>query len=431
MLVIPLSQRSRDFLIYVRRETVQTLDWAGDPKKTYEHGPLGERLTPRKSFAIWKETVRGRSLPWSDADRRLAEALRIAVVEVLLFHSELLADERARAALRQRVLNQELNHRVKNILAVIQSLMAQQPAPDAPVESYAATLRGRIQALAHAHDQVVRDEDGGRLADLLAAELGPYRAGSEAIAIEGPGVMLDARAFTVMALVIHEMATNAAKYGALSRPNGRLAIRWALEPSGACRMEWRESGVGDVVAPRTRGFGSTLVERTLAFDLGGESRLRFESDGVVADFLLPAGCVSAVAAAAIPAPAVAPVTPQPDAAPAQGARVLLVEDQILIAMALESELVDAGYRVAGIAGTVASALRLIETAAPDLAVLDISLGREQSFPVARALMARGVHFVFATGYGADLALPDEFSAVPVVEKPYAMADLLAKLRPAV
>lgn len=430
VLMIPLSQRSRDFLIYFRRETVHTLDWAGDPNKTYESGPLGDRLTPRKSFAIWKETVRGRSLPWSDADRRLAEALRISVVEVLLFNSEMLADERNRAAIRQRVLNQELNHRVKNILAVIQSLVAQHPARGDGVEAYAAALRGRVQALAYAHDQVVRDGNGGRLADLLAAELGPYRTQEAEIRIDGPAVLLDARAFSVMALVVHEMATNAAKYGALSRPEGRLTVAWSLDDAGACHILWQESGLTGVKAPSARGFGSSLVERALPFDLGGESRLNFHPEGVTAEFLLPARVVSVVAPPDEPAERVpdAVVSPLPAPGHGGGARVLLVEDQVLIAMSLEAELKDFGYEVPGIAADVATALRLIEAESPDLAVLDVNLGREDSLPVARVLQARGVHFVFATGYGADFELPEEFAGVPVVDKPYQLDDVLRKLR---
>ena len=98
---------------------MQTIEWAGNPDKSYATGPLGDRLTPRKSFAIWKETVRHQAQPWTEADREIAEAMRAATVEVVLRHNELMTEERAKAAVRQRMLNEELNHRVKNILAVI------------------------------------------------------------------------------------------------------------------------------------------------------------------------------------------------------------------------------------------------------------------------------------------------------------------------
>ncbi|RYE60561.1 MAG: GAF domain-containing protein, partial [Hyphomicrobiales bacterium] len=219
MLVVPLSQRPRDFLFFFRKELVHTLDWAGNPDKTYETGPLGDRLTPRKSFAIWKETVHLQSSPWTEQERQIAEAARSALVEVILQHSELLADERAKAEVRQRMLNEELNHRVKNILAVIRSLVNLPTDDGETLEHYVGSLRGRIQALSLAHDQVVRGEGGGALRDLLEAELLPYRGASDAIDLDGPHVWMDARAFSIMALVLHELSTNAAKYGARIHPH--------------------------------------------------------------------------------------------------------------------------------------------------------------------------------------------------------------------
>ncbi|MTH64220.1 GAF domain-containing protein [Paracoccus sp. DK608] len=427
-LIIPLSRRPRDFLFYFRREAEQTLDWAGDPNKTYETGPLGDRLTPRKSFAIWKETVREKSHPWSEADCRFAEALRISVVEVLLFNSELLADERSRAAVRQRVLNQELNHRVKNILAVIRSLVSQKQQPGDTLESYTEALRGRIQALAHAHDQVIRDENGGLLRDLLRAELGPYSAKREGIHLTGPNVALDSRAFSVMALVLHEMATNAAKYGALSQRGGALSVSWTILPCGDCQIRWQETGVPGVRAPETTGFGSDLIRRSLPFDLGGESELSFASDGLLAQFRLPARFARALSDTGAPEETALPAALSGPSGMLEGRRVLLVEDQVLIAMSLEAELTDHGMVVLGVAPSVKKALAMIEQDAPDLAVLDLNLRHETSVPIAEALMARGIPFVFATGYGRDIDLPDSFDAVPVVQKPYQVQDILKAFR---
>lgn len=431
VLIVPLSQRARDFLFYFRPEAVQTLNWGGDPNKTYQTGPLGERLTPRKSFAIWKETVRHRSQPWSEADRSFAEALRIAVVEVLLFNSEVLADERTRAAVRQRVLNQELNHRVKNILAVIRSLVSQRPAEGETLASYIEALRGRIQALAHAHDQVVRDENGGLLRALVQAELGPYSANQDRIAIDGPELALDARAFSVMALVLHELATNAAKYGALSRPAGRLSIAWRLEPGGDCLLEWRETGVSGLTVPDRTGFGSSLVKDAVPYDLGGESRLDWREDGVEARFALPARFVRQAAAGPAVRKMGIPVVPvRPSHHALFGRRVLLVEDQLLIALSLEADLKDRGLIVTGVAANAAAALDMIQSDPPELAVLDVNLRHENSFGVAEALQDRGVPFVFATGYGREFDPPARFAKVPVVDKPYHINDVLSRLQEA-
>ncbi|MTE00033.1 GAF domain-containing protein [Paracoccus sp. YIM 132242] len=425
VMVVPLSRRPRDFMFYFRKEAVQTLDWGGDPNKTYETGPLGDRLTPRKSFAIWKETVRDKCHPWSEADCRFAEALRIAVTEVLLFNSEVLADERSRAEVRQRVLNRELNHRVKNILAIIQSLVNRKPPEGETLQGFAGSLRGRIQALAYAHDQIVRDDDEtGLLGDLLAAELGPYAGEGRAIRLDGPAVALDGRAFSVMALILHEMATNAAKYGALSRASGHLSVAWHVDDAGNCHIDWTEDGLEGLVPPARSGFGSALVEQSLPFDLGGESRIAFRPTGVAARFMLPARFVRHAGVPAAPhADRAAPAT----AAPRPGRRVLLVEDQTLIALSLEAELQDHGLEVSGRAASVEAALEMIDHDPPDLAVLDVNLADETSLPVAERLRGRGIPFVFATGYGSDFDLPAGFSDVPVATKPYQVHDILRKL----
>ncbi len=417
MLVVPLSQRPRDFLFFFRKELVHTLDWAGNPDKVYEVGPLGDRLTPRKSFAIWKETVRHESAPWTDHERKFAEATRIALVEVTLQHSERLADERAKAAVRQRMLNEELNHRVKNILAVIRSLVVHPTGDGETLENYAATLRGRIQALSLAHDQVVRNDGGGALSDLLRAELMPYWGEGDRIALDGPPVWMDGRAYSIMALVLHELSTNAAKYGALSAAGGRLEIGWDLSDVGACTLRWSENGGPPVRPPSRRGFGSILIDRSIPFDLGGEARVDYLADGVRAEFVLPSRFVSLRAEnREVKEEMAAPVKPR--ALDLSGKRALLVEDQLLIAIDLEQILEDIGVQVAGTLTSPPDALAFLARETPDFAILDINLGHETSEAIARELLTRGTPFLFATGYGDDGAIPDDLSHITVVRKPF-------------
>lgn len=418
MLVIPLSQRPRDFLFFFRKEVVHTLDWAGNPDKIYEVGPLGDRLTPRKSFAIWKETVRLQSTPWTEGERKFAEAIRAALVEVILQHSELLADERSKAEVRQRMLNEELNHRVKNILAVIRSLVGHPTKNGETLENYVISLRGRIHALSHAHDQVVRSEGGGALRDLLEAELMPYRGDGGRIAIEGPAIWMDARAYSIMALVLHELSTNAAKYGALSANRGHLAVTWHLDEVGACRLRWSESGGPRVVAPSRRGFGTVLIDRSIPYDLGGESDVEYAPDGLKASFLIPSRFVTERS------PAVSAVTQPPrDAAHSEpvnleGRTALIVEDQLLIAMDLQQLLESAGMNVLGTVTSCREALDFIRETRPDISVLDVNLGDETSEAVATHLREAGISFLFATGYGDDGAIPANFPDTPIVRKPY-------------
>ena len=427
MLVIPLSQRPGDYVFFFRKEVVQTLEWAGNPEKSYETGPLGDRLTPRKSFAIWKETVRHQSVPWTEQERLFGEAARAALVGVILEHSELLADERAKAEVRQRMLNQELNHRVKNILAVIKSLVTNPTVRGETLENYVEALRGRIQALAVAHDQVIRGEGGGGLADLLNAELSPYRSDTATIELQGPNVWMDARSFSIMALVLHELSTNAAKYGALSRPGGRLSVSWSVDGVGACDIHWAESDGPVVRPPSRRGFGTVLIDRSIPFDLGGESNVDYNPEGLTAQLRIPPRYISIRGEKPVPASIVA-ASAAPPSADLAGKRALIVEDQMLIALELEQILEDAGLNVvATLTSPRESIAYLSENDLPDVAILDVNLGDDTSEQIAEFLMRRQVPFMFANGYGDGGAIPEAFAKVPVVRKPYSADTILAEL----
>jgi light-regulated signal transduction histidine kinase (bacteriophytochrome) len=438
VMAVPLSQIPRDYLFFFRKERLQTLNWAGNPEKTYETGPLGDRLTPRKSFALWKETVQRQATPWRDSDLEIAEAIRSATVEIVLRHNELMEEERSKSDVRQRMLNEELNHRVKNILAVIKSLVTWPSQDQVPIDDYIGSLRGRIHALSHAHDQLTRGGGGGTLGDLLDAELLPYRAGRSTITIAGPAATLDARAHAVAALVIHELCTNAAKYGALSRDGGALDVTWQEVEDGDCILHWRENG-GPTIGPTGRkGFGTALIERSIPYDLGGTSSLDYRPEGLYAEFRLPGRFLtweseptrSEKGQAMDIQSAVEPVS-------IAGLPVLLVEDQVLIAMDAEMMLADAGIDVIVTASSSTDALNRLKTFTPSIAILDINLGRNSSVPVAEELVRRGIPFVFATGYDDRSVVPDELLSVPVVRKPYdasalvkALSDRLAATDPA-
>jgi light-regulated signal transduction histidine kinase (bacteriophytochrome)/CheY-like chemotaxis protein len=424
LLAIPLSQRPRDYLFFFRRELVQMLDWAGNPDKSYEIGPMGDRLTPRKSFALWKETVHMKSARWTESEREIAEAIRSVLVEVVLHHNELLADERGKADVRQRMLNEELNHRVKNILAVIKALVGHPVQEGRLIGDYVATLKGRIQALAFAHDQVVRGGDGGSLRDLLEAELKPYRDGERQVVLTGSHIWLDSRSFSVMALVLHEMSTNAAKYGALSANGGRLDITWTNDDDGGTRLTWVESGGPAVISPKRAGFGTVLIERSIPYELGGESQVEYTASGLQARFLIPAKHVHG---------SDTPVfDPQVDLNLASASEIanilgdldlLLVEDQMLVAADVETMLLDHGITRITTVPSAAEALRQLKTFTPHIAILDVNLGSGTSLPIAEELARRDVPFVFATGYSDQSVIPASFTA-PVVRKPYEATALI-------
>jgi len=427
LMAVPLSQTPKDYLIFFRKEVIHTVDWAGDPNKVYEIGPLGDRLTPRKSFAIWKQTVERQSQPWTADDLEMAEATRTALLEVIVRHSEILETQRQTADLRQKVLNEELNHRVKNILALIKSIVSQPVDEGRDLSDYVESLRGRIMALALAHDQVVRADGGGALRELLTSELRPYGE-IAAIKLDGPDIGLESRAYSVLALVLHELATNAAKYGALSDKGGALNVKWRITDNGAAELTWRESGGPPVKTPSRRGFGSVLLTRSIPFDLGGESDVTYPPEGVHARFLIPGRFISELV---LPAVATEVDGTSRDAPSLEGLKVLLLEDQLVIALDAEAMLQMCGVGNVDTAATAAEALRVLVATEPDVAMLDVNLGSGNSFPVAEELERRKIPFIFATGYGDHVIIPRSLKHIPVVRKPYDPDQLAAGLARAI
>ncbi len=415
-LAIPISRTPRDCLIFFRREILRSVKWAGDPNKAYSSGPLGPRLTPRKSFELWQEIVRGQSAPWSAADLRIAEGLRVTLLEVILQLADLAARERRSAQERQELMIAELNHRVRNILSLVRGLVTQSKDSATSLEEFAGVLGGRIQALARAHDQITNlNWAPVALRSLVESEAGAYlgsRAGR--IRLGGPDVALDPKAFATLALVVHEMMTNSAKYGALADSTGQVEVDWRLDQGSRLIIEWKESGGPPVQPPSRRGFGTTIIERSIPFDLNGDAELRFDLLGVQAKFVVPANYVQFTQPAAKPAQVEAD---KPECSNLSGT-ALIVEDNLIIAMSAEVILLELGARHVETAASVTEALKSIERMNPSFALLDLNLGGENSIPVGKKLAELKVPFLFATGYGERAPIPAELGFAPVIQKPY-------------
>jgi len=198
--------------------------------------------------------------------------------------------ERRQAEARQRLLVNELNHRVKNSLATVQAIAAQSlRGPDVSPEAR-ERFTARLMALARANDVLVAETwTGASLASVAAEMAGPHGE-AERFAISGPEVHLSPTTATAMALGLHELATNAAKYGALSTPHGRVALTWTVEGDGKdrrFRLTWRESGGPAVGEPGPPGFGTRLIRQGLAHELRAEVALTYPPTGVVFSLTAP------------------------------------------------------------------------------------------------------------------------------------------------
>lgn len=331
---------------------------------------------------------------------------------------------RKQAETLQRLLFHELNHRVKNMLATIQALASQSLRRSQDPAAFAESLGSRIRALALVHDLVVDEQLRGVGLETLLHALVP--TGSGRVSLDaGPPVTLAPKAAEQLGLVLHELAANAVAYGALAAatPEGRLAIRWRVSPDNRLALEWGETGVPRQDATRRNGFGRTLIERTLG-SVGGTASVVDNPDGLIARLDLPLD-------EARPAPinraepeATASTGTAPDI---EGARILLVEDEPLVALDIESQLIALGCTVAGPAATPEKALALVEAGNLDAAFVDGNLGGRPVDAVSRALSDRGIPFAFVSGYGRD-ALPAAFQDAPLLAKPFSPDQLAATLR---
>lgn len=198
-----------------------------------------------------------------------------------------------RAEERQRLLLSELQHRVRNTLAVVRSLSRRSAQSSSTVDEFAQHLDGRLNAFARTQALVTRDPGAGvDLEFLVAEELLAFRVTEESkVSIAGPALRLTAKAAETFGLAVHELATNAVKYGALSKPTGRVAVMWQVERTGDAAIlnfVWKEEkGPALKGRPARRGFGTELLERTLAFDLRAKTSLDFETDGLICTIDIP------------------------------------------------------------------------------------------------------------------------------------------------
>lgn len=423
-LILPISRNPRDFLVLWRKPLAQTITWAGDPSKG--RAAPGERLEPRGSFAAWEETVIGRAEEWTEDDLIIAEGLRVTLLEVMLRMSDEVSRERKRAQEQQELLIAELNHRVRNILNLIRSLVAQSKDDALSVESFATIIGGRIAALASAHDNITRKNwSPAPLSALFETELAAYlNHKRDRFEFEGDEVLVKPEAYTVLALVIHELVTNSAKYGSLCDSHGRLHVAVGLTDRGDLSILWRESGGPPVKAPKRRGFGSTIIERSIPFELKGEAELRFKLTGLEAEFLLPQRYFEPIATGTIDSTRLATGEAKTadsiskSVTPNLPSHVLVVEDSMIIALDTEENLKRLGVGSVQVESTVAGALKSIDARRPDLAIIDFNLGTESSMPVAKHLASLGVPFALATGYADINEQVQEFGASAVMHKPY-------------
>jgi PAS domain S-box-containing protein len=333
----------------------------------------------------------------------------------------------------------EVNHRVKNTLATVISIAHQSFKRQQPLDISIRSFDERIRALAQTHTRLAEVSwSGVALRTIIEDELAPYRT-NDNVDIAGPDVRLSPKGALSLGMAFHELATNAAKYGALSNKGGSVEVAWEIDgAANEIHLAWTELGGPQVERPDRRGFGCVLLEKALPSDLDGTVKLDFRATGLKCLITFPLDR-HAFAATEDPAkPGVLGNTTVPSALRTvtgaiptgdrlDGARILVVEDETLIALELDDLFRSAGLSVVGPFGDVTQASQATQTEAIDIAVLDTNLNGELVYPVAEELLRCGIPFLFLTGYDAS-DLPDRYRTNPRVSKPFDHAHLLEEVR---
>lgn len=323
--------------------------------------------------------------------------------------------ERKATEERQTLLSREVDHRAKNALALVQSIVRLTRCGD-PAE-YTRTIEGRISALSRVHTVLSQSRwQGADLGGLLREELAPFRSGEdEKITVQGSELSLEPACAQTLALALHELTTNAAKYGALSNPTGRLSVQWTIS-ADTLNLEWHEQSGMPIAKPEKTGFGTKIIVSSVEKQLSGRVAHDWRPDGMSCLISIPISRALQPNGPESIAGSQSNGSRQTHPEMSSASTIMIVEDESLVALSLQDFLNDLGYAVVGPFGRVTEALKELDRRPIDAAILDVNLGGEFVYPLADLLRKRNIPFVFATGYSAE-SIDPRFEEISVLQKP--------------
>ena len=402
------------------------LEFHSDPKLAAALMENDRRVEKTRSPLVVEEPVRppdgsvriflSTKTPWLGEDGRLLGTLGIAVD----------ITERKRQEEQISLLMREVNHRSRNILTVVQAI-ARQTVVSEPAD-FLRRFDERVRSLAASQDLLVKSEwQGADLGQLIRSQFAHFADFIDTrITLNGPPLVVTVSAAQALGMALHELATNAGKYGALSNTNGRVSIDWSLEREGSedmFAMSWRERGGPPLQAPEKKGFGSTVICRMAERSLGAKVELLFDHAGLSWQIR----CLANEVVDGNRNPAIQSGEPRATDAPGSLPKILVVEDEALVALEIEEVLRGSGFDVLGPARSVTQALQLLDASTCDAAVLDIRLGSETAEPGAEVLLDRRIPFVTLSSYSREQR-PSAFDGNVALMKPLEAELLIAQLK---
>ncbi len=425
---VVVSIKSGLMICIFREAVTQSISWAGNPEKEIEVNSGIKRLAPRASFSIYLEEKRDHCAPWSNETLHTAKqiwSLLNAAERRVLMNT---------LNRQQNLMIHELNHRVRNILSLVKSVSRQARRYNDPQGADTEALEARIQALAAAHDLTSASNSTAlNIKDMITSELKPFNIGTQ-YRIIGDDYFVRAETVPIFSLIIHELVTNAVKHGALSEENGHIEVSLS-DTSDGLQIIWQELNGPTVTKPEYMGFGSILIEEAVPYELDGTANLIFDETGVRAEITLPSTVLSEPTSVQAPASEALLFNRDQDHTEetilphlASTLSVMVLEDNFIIAQDLCDLISDFGIQDVKRTSNVVSAHKYLDENVPDVAILDINLGGDEtSTPIASRLVQMNVPFFFITGYGNTANLPYSLNHIQRLTKPVTRQQLYSSI----
>ena len=344
-------------------------------------------------------------------------------MEVVLHRIDEALRERERARAQQDLLMAELDHRVKNTIATIQALVRFSSRSAENLMDFTASVEDRLKAMAKAHSLLASSRwESASLRSVINEELLAERAHlEENIRLSGHDYYLEPPTALSFSLVLHELVTNALKYGSLSVPSGTLDLSWEVLEQNAAKwlcVRWVERNGPAVRPPQREGFGRMLLERVFGQGINGKVTLTFDPAGLSCVIEIPFERLVGEPSDGVPVSRPHEVLRNSSLSSLAGLKVFVVEDDVLIGMIVTDELQEAGATVIGPFIHVDDALKGVAEHDFDVALLDVNLHGIPVWPIANLIKEKGIPVVFSTGYSDRMVRPEPLAEIPIISKPY-------------
>lgn len=410
LLAIPNPAPSYSYLLFFRKEVSRKIKWAGEPSKDIEKLDQGFRLNPRASFASYIESSAKKSDPFDEGDLNMAKGLMEAFTE-LASRAKAQHDNRERMGLVIR----ELNHRVRNTLAMVSSIVSQSRNSPHSIEEYLDLLENRIQTLSETQKLLTEYEwQPIEIGALFQRVQNIYSEFAQRChIIQGTPHSLPSNLASLLALVLNELFSNAIKYGALSNSSGRVRLRWETTETDLF-IHWQETGGPTVTQPTRSGFGTSLIEEALTYEFDARCEINYADKGLEVHFWIP---LTNIQVYQVPSQDFITRNTETTIQISPNFVALVLEDDYLIAKELRQMLQELGAVKVDTFGSIDRAISAIQDQEYDIAILDVNIRGKFSIEVANLLRRKEIPFAFATGYGSKIQELKALGAIAVLSKP--------------